>query len=163
MAETGMGASVKRKEDQRFITGKGQYTDDINRPGQTWAVFVRSPHAHAPLKSVGTAAALASPGCLAVYTGADIAKDKVGGLICGWMIHSKDGSPMKAGAHPALAQGKVRYVGDHVAVVIAETQAQARDAAEAVRVTYAPPPPPAPVATTQTPPPPHIPPKPPTN
>ena len=136
MAETGIGASVKRKEDQRFITGKGQYTDDISRPGQTWAVFVRSPHAHATLKKVDTAAALASPGCLAVLTGDDIAKDKVGGLICGWMIHSKDGSPMKAGAHPALAQGKVRYVGDHVAVVIGETLAQARDAAEKVSVEY---------------------------
>ena len=136
MAETGMGASVKRKEDQRFITGKGQYTDDISRPGQTWAYFVRSPHAHATLGKVDVAAALASPGCLAVYTGADIAKDKVGNLICGWMIHSKDGSPMKAGAHPALAQGKVRYVGDHVAVVIAETLAQAKDAAEKVVVDY---------------------------
>src|SRR5436190_12277148 len=136
MAETGVGASVKRKEDQRFITGKGQYTDDINRPGQTWAVFVRSPHAHATLKKIDAAAALASPGCLAVYTGADIAKDKVGNLICGWMIHSKDGSPMKAGAHPALAQGKVRYVGDHVAVVIADSYAQAREAGEKIEVQY---------------------------
>jgi len=134
---TGIGAPVRRKEDQRFITGKGQYTDDINRPGQAYAVFVRSPHAHATLKAIDTSAALAAPGCLAVYTGADIAKDKVGNLICGWMIHSKDGSPMKAGPHPALAQGKVRYVGDHVAIVIAETLAQARDAAEKVRVDYA--------------------------
>ena len=149
MAETGVGASVKRKEDQRFITGKGQYTDDINRPGQTWAVFVRSPHAHATLKKIDAAAALASPGCLAVYTGADIAKDKVGNLICGWMIHSKDGSPMKAGAHPALAQGKVRYVGDHVAVVIAETLAQAKDAAEKVTVEYDVLPAAVDVATTQ--------------
>ena len=76
------------------------------------------------------------PGVLAVLTGDDLAADKVGGLICGWMIHNKDGSPMKAGAHPALAQGKVRYVGDHVAVVIADTLAQARDAAEAVVVDY---------------------------
>ena len=136
MAETGIGASVQRKEDQRFITGKGQYTDDINRPGQTWAYFVRSPHAHANIKTIDAAAALATPGVLAVFTGEDIAKDKVGGLICGWMIHSKDGSPMKAGAHPALAQGKVRYVGDHVAVVIAETLAQAKDAAEKVVVDY---------------------------
>ena len=136
MADTGIGASVKRKEDQRFITGKGQYTDDINRPGQTYAVFVRSPHAHATIKRIDAAAALKSPGCLGVYTGPDLAKDKIGGLICGWMIHSKDGSPMKAGAHPALAQGKVRYVGDHVAVVIAETLAQARDAAELVQVDY---------------------------
>ena len=136
MADTGIGASVKRREDQRFITGKGQYTDDINRPGQTWAVFVRSPHAHANIKSIDASAALKSPGCLAVYTGADIAADKVGPLICGWMIHSKDGSPMKAGVHPALAQGKVRYVGDHVAVAIAETLAQAKDAAECVNVEY---------------------------
>src|SRR5258708_39272085 len=119
MSATGIGAAVRRKEDLRFITGKGQYTDDINRPGQTYAIFVRSPHAHANIKRIDAKAALAMPGCLAVYTGADIAKDKVGGLICGWMIHSKDGTPMKAGAHPALAQGKVRYVGDHVAVVIA--------------------------------------------
>ncbi|HJZ43833.1 MAG TPA: xanthine dehydrogenase family protein molybdopterin-binding subunit [Hyphomicrobiaceae bacterium] len=135
-ATTGIGAPVRRKEDQRFITGKGQYTDDINRPGQAYAVFVRSPHAHANIKSIDASAAQKAPGCLAVYTGADIAKDKVGGLICGWLIHSKDGSPMKAGAHPALAQGKVRYVGDHVAVVIAETLAEARDAAEKVNVTY---------------------------
>ena len=138
MADTGIGASVKRREDQRFITGKGQYTDDINRPGQTYAVFVRSPHAHANIKRIDASAALKSPGCLAVYTGADIAADKVGPLICGWMIHSKDGSPMKAGVHPALAQGKVRYVGDHVAVVIAETLAQAKDAAERVVVDYEP-------------------------
>ena len=149
MAETGIGASVKRKEDQRFITGKGQYTDDINRPGQTWAVFVRSPHAHATIKKIDASAAVKSPGCLAVYTGEDIAKDKVGGLICGWMIHSKDGSPMKAGAHPALAQGKVRYVGDHVAVVIAETLAQAKDAAECISVDYDPLPAAVDVATAQ--------------
>ena len=136
MSATGIGAPVRRKEDQRFITGKGQYTDDINRPGQTYAVFVRSPHAHANIKRIDTSAALKSPGCLAIYTGDEIAADKVGGLICGWMIHSKDGSPMKAGAHPALAQGKVRYVGDHVAVVIGETLAQAKDAAERVAVDY---------------------------
>ena len=136
MSATGLGASVKRSEDIRFLTGKGRYVDDINRPGQTYACFVRSPHAHATLGAIDASAALAAPGVLAVYTGADIAADKVGGLICGWMIHSKDGSPMKAGAHPALAQGKVRYVGDHVAIVIAETFAQARDAAERVNVEY---------------------------
>jgi carbon-monoxide dehydrogenase large subunit len=133
MTTSGIGASVRRVEDQRFITGKGQYVDDINRPGQAYAVFVRSPHAHAEIVAISTKAALQSPGCLAVYTGADF---PLGGLICGWMIHSKDGSPMKAGAHPALAKGKVRYVGDHVAVVIAETLAQARDAAELVEVEY---------------------------
>jgi carbon-monoxide dehydrogenase large subunit len=135
MAATGIGAPVRRKEDQRFITGKGQYTDDINRPGQTYAVFVRSPHAHANIKRIDTSK-LKGRDDIHVFTGEDIAKDKVGGLICGWMIHSKDGSPMKAGPHPALAQGKVRYVGDHVAVVIADTLAEARDAAELIAVEY---------------------------
>jgi len=151
MSATGIGAAVRRKEDFRFITGKGQYTDDINRPGQTYAVFVRSPHAHANIKRIDTSAALKSPGCLAVYTGAEIAADKVGGLICGWMIHSKDGSPMKAGTHQVLALGKVRYVGDHVALVVAETYAQAKDAAEAVVVDYEVLPAAADVATAQNP------------
>ncbi|MCC5976560.1 MAG: xanthine dehydrogenase family protein molybdopterin-binding subunit [Salinarimonas sp.] len=136
MTGTGIGAPVRRKEDQRFITGKGRYTDDLTRPGQAHAYFVRSPHAHAEIVKIDKAAAEAMPGVLAVLTGDDLAADNIGGLICGWMIHSKDGTPMKAGAHPALAQGKVRYVGDHVAVVVAETLAQARDAAEAVEVDY---------------------------
>lgn len=136
MSATGIGAPVRRKEDHRFITGAGRYTDDINQPGQTYAYFLRSPHAHATIRSIDASAALAMPGVLAVLTGADLAADGVGGLICGWMIHSKDGSPMKAGPHPALAQGKVRYVGDHVACIVAETYAQARDAAEAVKVDY---------------------------
>ncbi len=136
MTSTGIGASVRRKEDHRFITGKGRYTDDINRPGQAHAYFLRSPHAHAKIKSLDVREAKSKPGVVAILTGDDIAADKVGGLICGWMIHSKDGTPMKAGAHPALAQGKVRYVGDHVAVVIAETLGEAKDAAEAIRVDY---------------------------
>jgi len=136
MSATGIGASVKRTEDIRFITGKGHYVDDINRPGQAYAYFLRSSHAHATIDKIDTAAALKAPGVVAIFTGDDIAADKVGGLICGWMIHSKDGSPMKAGAHPALAQGKVRYVGDHVAVVIADTYAQAREAAEKIDVAY---------------------------
>ncbi len=136
MSVTGIGASVRRKEDHRFITGKGQYVDDINRERQTYAVFVRSPHAHANIKKIDISAASAAPGVLGIYTGEDLAADKIGNLICGWMIHSKDGSPMKAGPHPALAQGKVRYVGDHVAVVIAETLAEAKDAAELVAVDY---------------------------
>ena len=136
MTSTGIGASVRRKEDHRFITGKGRYTDDINRPGQSHAYFLRSPHAHAKIKSLDVREAKSKPGVVAILTGDDIAADKVGGLICGWMIHSKDGTPMKAGAHPALAQGKVRYVGDHVAVVIAETLGEAKDAAEAIRVDY---------------------------
>jgi carbon-monoxide dehydrogenase large subunit len=133
---TGVGAAVRRREDLRFITGKGQYTDDISRPGETRAMFVRSPHAHAKIKSVDTKAAAAMPGVLAVLTGAQLASDKIGNLICGWMIHSKDGSPMKMAPHPAIAAGKACYVGDPVAVVIAETLAQARDSAEKVKVDY---------------------------
>ena len=136
MGVTAIGASVKRTEDIRFITGKGHYVDDVNRPGQAFAYFLRSPHAHATIDKIELSAALKAPGVVAIFTGDDIAADKVGGLICGWMIHSKDGSPMKAGAHPALAQGKVRYVGDHVAVVIADTYAQAKDAAETIEVHY---------------------------
>ena len=136
MSSTGVGASVRRKEDIRYITGKGRYTDDINRPGQAYAYFVRSPHAHAAIRKIDASAARAKPGVLAVLTGDDLAADKIGGLICGWMIHNKDGSPMKAGAHPALAQGKARYVGDHVCVVIADTYARAKDAGEAVEVDY---------------------------
>ena len=148
MSATGIGASVKRKEDIRFITGKGHYVDDVNRPGQAHAYFLRSPHAHATIDKIDTSAALKAPGVVAVFTGDDIAADKIGGLICGWMIHSKDGSPMKAGAHPALAQGKVRYVGDHVAVIIADTYAQAKDAAEKIVVDYGVLPPAVDTATT---------------
>src|ERR687889_847320 len=137
MTATGIGAPVRRKEDQRFVTGQGRYVDDFNRPGQAHAYFLRSPHAHAAIRSIDTGPAMIMPGVIAVFTGDDLAADKIGGLICGWTIHSKDGSPMKAGAHPALAQGKVRYVGDHVAVVIAETWAQAKDAAEKLKVAYA--------------------------
>jgi aerobic carbon-monoxide dehydrogenase large subunit len=136
MTSTGIGASVKRKEDQRFITGKGQYTDDINLKDQTYGYFVRSPHAHAKIKSINTAKAAKMPGVVGIFTGEDIANDKLGGLICGWMIHSKDGSPMKAGPHPVLAQEKVRYVGDHVALVVAETKDQAKAAAAVVQVNY---------------------------
>ncbi len=130
MTVTKIGEAVRRKEDHRFITGKGQYTDDISRPGQAHAYFLRSPHAHARIRKIDTSAAAAMPGVVGILTGAELAEDKIGDLICGWMIHSKDGSPMKMGSHPALAKGKVRYVGDHVAVVIAETLDQAKDAAE---------------------------------
>ena len=123
---TGIGAPVRRKEDFRFVTGKGQYTDDISRPGETRALFIRSPHAHAKIKRVDAKAAAAMPGVLAVLTGAELAADKIGNLICGWMIHSKDGSPMKMAPHPAIAAGKACYVGDPVALVVAETLSAAR-------------------------------------
>ena len=136
MSATGIGAAVRRKEDYRFVTGKGQYTDDINRPGQTYIYFVRSPHAHARIKSIDASEAKKCPGVVAVLTGADLATDKIGNLICGWMIHSKDGSPMKMAPHPALANVKACHVGDAVAVVIAETLAQAKDGGEKVKVDY---------------------------
>ena len=136
MSATGIGAAVRRKEDIRFITGKGQYTDDVVRPGETRAVFVRSPHARAKIKGINASEAKTMPGVVAVLTGAELAGDKVGNLICGWMITSKDGSPMKMAPHPALAADTVNHVGDAVAVVIAETLAQGRDAAEKVKVDY---------------------------
>jgi len=136
MSATGIGAAVRRKEDFRFITGKGQYTDDINRPGQTYIHFVRSPHAHAKIKKIDRTEAKGMPGVVAVLTGADLANDKIGNLICGWAITSKDGTPMKMSAHPAIANVKACHVGDAVAVVIAETLGQAKDAGEKVKVDY---------------------------
>ncbi|HYF20412.1 MAG TPA: molybdopterin cofactor-binding domain-containing protein, partial [Ramlibacter sp.] len=132
-----IGASIRRKEDVRYLTGAGQYTDDIQLQNQRHAVFLRSPHAHARISGIDTKKALAMPGVRAVFTGADL-EGKVNGLPCGWLITSTDGTPMKEPPHPVLAQGKVRYVGDHVAMVVADTLQQARDAAEAVQVDYEP-------------------------
>ena len=136
MTATGIGAAVKRVEDFRFLTGQGNYTDDIDRPNQTYAWIVRSPHAHARIKSIDTAAAKAAPGVVAVFTGEDMAADSVGGLPCGWQVHNKDESPMAEPAHPPLVSDKVRHVGDQIAVVIAETKEQARDGADLVAVEY---------------------------
>ena len=133
-----IGESVLRKEDYRFLTGAGQYTDDIDLGRMTHAVFVRSPHAHARVVRVDKTAAAAAPGVVAVFDGSDVAADGVNGLPCGWLITSTDGQPMKEPPHPVLAQGKVRYVGDHVAMVIAETLEQAKNAAELVDVEYEP-------------------------
>jgi carbon-monoxide dehydrogenase large subunit len=132
-----IGASVRRREDYRFLTGQGTYTDDINRPGQLHAYILRSPHANARVGGIDTSAAASSPGVVAVFTGADMAADGIGGLPCGWLINSKDGSPMNEPPHPVLVTDRVRHVGDHVAVVIAESLAQARDAAEKIAVDYA--------------------------
>jgi len=132
----GIGASVRRKEDKRFLTGRGRYTDDISRAGQLYAHFVRSDVAHAKIKSVDTANAAAMEGVHAVYTGDDIAADNVGSLINGWSVNNRDGSAMTEPPHPVLAQGKVRYVGDHVAMVVAETLDIAKSAAELVQVDY---------------------------
>jgi carbon-monoxide dehydrogenase large subunit len=136
MGIEGIGASVVRKEDKRFITGKGRYVDDIKLVGLTHAHFIRSPHAHAKIKSIDSSAAQSMPGVIAVLTGQELVDDKIGNLICGWAITSKDGSPMKMGAWPAMAPETVRFVGQAVAVVIAESKNLARDAAEAVVIDY---------------------------
>ena len=129
-----IGQSVVRREDARFLTGRGQYTDDITLDRQTYAAFLRSPYAHARLKRVDTAAAQRAPGVLGVFTGEHF--KNVGGLPCGWLINSIDGSPMKEPRHPILADGKVRYVGDRVALVVAETLEQAKAAAALIDVEY---------------------------
>jgi carbon-monoxide dehydrogenase large subunit len=129
-----VGQSVERREDTRFLTGRGQYTDDITLPGQTHGVFLRSPHAHARIKSISTAAAAKAPGVVAVFTGEPF--KGVGGLPCGWLINNLDGTPMKEPKHPVLADGKVRYVGDRVALIVAETLAQAQAARDLIEVEY---------------------------
>ncbi len=132
-----LGARMERKEDARFLTGSGQYTDDVTLPHQSFACFLRSPHAHARIRGIRSEAAKASPGVLAVYSGADL-PESVGGLPCGWLITGSDGKPMKEPKHPLLAQGFVRYVGELVAIVVAETAVQAKDAAERIDVDYEP-------------------------
>src|SRR5271156_780079 len=129
---TEIGSPVRRREDYRFITGQGTYTDDINRPRQLYAHILRSPHASARIEGIDISAAAKGAGVVAVYTGKDLEADGIGGLPCGWLIHSKDGSPMNEPPHPVLASGRVRHVGDPVVVVIADSLGQARDAAELV-------------------------------
>jgi carbon-monoxide dehydrogenase large subunit len=129
-----IGQSVPRREDARFLTGKGQYTDDITLPLQTHGYFLRSPYAHAKITRIDTAAAKAAPGVLDVFTGSVF--KEVGGLPCGWLINSLDSTPMKEPKHPILADDKVRYVGDRVALIVAETLQQAKDAAALIEVDY---------------------------
>src|SRR5215471_3313088 len=129
-----IGPAVRRKEDQRFLTGGGQFTDDVTLPRQTYAYFLRSPHAHAKIRGIDTTAAKKAPGVVAIFTGADMTG--VNGLPCGWLITGTDGKPMNEPPHPVLAQGKARYVGDPVALVVAETPNQAKDAAELIDVDY---------------------------
>jgi len=129
-----IGQRIERREDARFLTGNGQYTDDIVLPNQSYAYFLRSPYAHARIRSVKTEAARRAPGVLAVFTGADFRE--VGGLPCGWLITSIDGSPMKEPKHPILCDDKALYVGDAVALIVAETYEQAKAAGAAVDVNY---------------------------
>jgi carbon-monoxide dehydrogenase large subunit len=130
--DSGIGAASKRREDLRFLTGGGRYTDDINLNGQAYVYFLRSDVAHGRIKSIDTKAASAMPGVVRIFTGADF--EGVGTIPCGWQVTDREGNPMKEPAHPILAQGKVRHVGDPIAAVVAESQAAARDAAEAIEV-----------------------------
>ena len=131
-----IGQAIKRVEDRRFITGKGKYTDDIVLPAMTYACIVRSPYAHAKIKSIDTSAAQNAPEVVAVFTGKDIAAAGINGVPCGWQVNFKNGDTMKEPPHPLLVADKVRYVGDAVAIVIAESREAAKDAAELVEVDY---------------------------
>src|SRR5204863_4623601 len=124
----GIGQPVPRTEDPRLVRGEGRYTDDIDLPGQAYAVIVRSRHAHGVIKSIDTSAARGMPGVLGVYIGADLTTAGYGTLKCGIPFNNRDGSPMRKPPRPALPTDKVRFVGDPIAFVVAETAAQARDA-----------------------------------
>jgi len=131
---SGIGASVLRREDFRFIKGQGKYVDDMVLPRQTYAAIVRSTHAHATINSINSSDAAGMPGVIRVLTSVDF--EAFGGVPCGWLVNSQNGDPMVEPKHPILAEGKVRHVGDPIAVVIASTRGQARDAADAVVVDY---------------------------
>lgn len=133
---TGIGDSVKRTEDERFVVGQGRYVDDHHFPGQLYARFVRSPYAHANIESIDISYAIQSPGVVAVYTGHDMLADGVGSIPCGWLIHDAEGNPMAEPPHYPLAIDKVRHVGEPVAVVIAESLIEALDGVDAVDVQY---------------------------
>ncbi|MBY0333064.1 MAG: xanthine dehydrogenase family protein molybdopterin-binding subunit [Acetobacteraceae bacterium] len=136
MTKFGVGQPVRRFEDVRLLTGRGRFQDDRLVPGAAHAVFVRSPHAHARIRGIDTTPAKAAPGVIAVYTGADYAGDGIATPKAGMPRRKRDGSPMFAPPRPALVTDRVRMVGDLVAMVVAETLPQARDAAELVAVDY---------------------------
>ncbi|MGF1611249.1 MAG: xanthine dehydrogenase family protein molybdopterin-binding subunit, partial [Kiloniellales bacterium] len=136
MGRFGVGQAMRRVEDQRFLTGQGGYNDDLNLPGQAYGAVLRSPLAHAEIRSIDTSAARAAPGVLAVYTAADLSADGIGDIPCLTPMPGKNGSRTIMPPHPVLARERVRHVGDPVAFVVAESAAQARDAAELIEVDY---------------------------
>src|SRR6266404_3856997 len=133
-----IGQSVRRIEDARLLRGLGRYSEDVDLPRQAYAVLVRSPHAHARIAGIDARAALSSPGVLAVLTGADLAADSVGNLPTDRTRKRRDGTPAFATPRPLLARERVRHVGDPVALVVADTQPHAADAAERVAVEFEP-------------------------
>src|SRR5438876_9222720 len=138
MKQFGIGQPVRRVEDRRFITGRGNYVDDINRPRQAHAFMLRSPHSHARIRAIDIGAALSAPGVLAAFTGADLARDGIGTIPCLSAVTNRDGSPSAMPPYPAIARDRVRHVGDTVAMVVAESVAAARDGAELISVDYEP-------------------------
>ena len=136
MTEDGIGVPLRRREDRRFLTGRGRYVHDIALPHQLNAVFLRSPHAHAEILAIDKAEALTSSGVVAIFTGENVTADKLNGVPCAWGIAGRDGKLMKEPPHPLLAEGKVRHVGDPVAMVIADSVEVARSAAERITVEY---------------------------
>jgi len=138
MKHFGIGQPVRRVEDRRFITGHGNYVDDLQLPRQIYAFMLRSSHAHARIAAIDAAAALSVPGVLAVFTGEDLARDGIGPIPCLSAVTNRDGSPSALPPHPAIARGRVRHVGDTVAMVVAESAVAARDAAELIAVDYEP-------------------------
>ncbi|MBL8644460.1 MAG: xanthine dehydrogenase family protein molybdopterin-binding subunit [Rhodospirillaceae bacterium] len=137
MGNFGIGQAIRRVEDQRFLTGAGQYTDDVNLPGQAYLVILHSPHAHADIVSIDTTAAKAAPGVVGVLTQADLDALKVGDILNLAAPPDMNGKKLEVPSRPALARGRVRYVGEPVAAVVAETLLQAKDAAELIEVEYA--------------------------
>jgi aerobic carbon-monoxide dehydrogenase large subunit len=138
MKQFGIGQPVRRVEDRRFITGRGSYLDDISVAHQTHAFMLRSPHAHASIRGINIAAALSAPGVLAVLTGEDLARDGISTIPCLSTVKNRDGSSSASPPHPAIARERVRHVGDTVAMVVAQSVAAARDAAELIVVDYQP-------------------------
>src|SRR5215831_18681154 len=138
MKQFGIGQPVRRVEDRRFITGRGNYLDDINRPRQVYAFMLRSPHAHARIRAADTTVAASAPGVLAVLSGEDLARDGLGTIPCLSAVTNRDGSSSVLPPHSAIARDRVRHVGDTVAMAVGESLAAARDAAELVAVDYEP-------------------------
>jgi carbon-monoxide dehydrogenase large subunit len=136
MGDLGIGKRVKRREDIRFITGRGRYTDDVNQLGQAYAVFLRSPYPRARIVSIDSSEARKQPGVIGVFTGKDLAADGIGDLPCGWLVKSKDGSDMKVPSRPPLAVERVNFVGETYGLVVAETLEAARAAAEMVTTDF---------------------------
>ncbi|HXP12866.1 MAG TPA: xanthine dehydrogenase family protein molybdopterin-binding subunit, partial [Stellaceae bacterium] len=136
MGQFGMGQSVRRTEDPRFITGHGRYTDDVSLPRQAVGYVLRSPHAHARIRKIDATAAIQAQGVLGVFTAADLAKDGIGRIPCVVPLKNRDGSPVTLVEHPLLAEGKARHVGDGIAFIVAENLSEAKDAAELIDVDY---------------------------